>query len=179
VSFVTFHPGKSSMLFLLMLDIEPGDITCIYSTMMYVSEHVAHYNAAPGLTFHQPLWFKAQWYKISVLKSEDSVIRSIVLHLGGIHTQMSYLGAIGHIMSGSGLHELLETVYTVMLCHTPSVARQLPEQFVGIFLLVLPSIYSSYVLNISKTYSYTCCRFGNYLLYMFISCSVFVTSRCD
>ena len=102
------HPGKASMLFLPMLDIERGDITCIYSTMMYVSEHAARYNATPVLTFDQPLWLTA--LMIQYTSAEDSVIRSTVLRLGGFHTQMSYLGASGHIMSGHGLHELLETV---------------------------------------------------------------------
>ena len=44
------HPGKSSILFLPMLDIEPGDITCIYSTMMYVSEHAARKMSHISLT---------------------------------------------------------------------------------------------------------------------------------
>jgi len=82
------HPGKSSMLFLPMLDIEPGDITCIYSTMMYVSEHAARNNVTPILTFDQPLWLKALMIQES--STNDSVIRSIVLRLGGFHIQMSY-----------------------------------------------------------------------------------------
>ena len=53
------HPGKSSMVFLSMLDIEPGDIACIYSTMMYVGEHAARNNVTHILNFNQPLWVKA------------------------------------------------------------------------------------------------------------------------
>jgi len=34
-----------------------------------------------------------------------------VLRLGGFHTQMSFIGCIGHLMASSGLPELLEAVY--------------------------------------------------------------------
>lgn len=37
--------------------------------------------------------------------------RSIVLCLGGLHTEMSFLGCIGHLMAGSGLQHLLECIY--------------------------------------------------------------------
>ena len=40
-----------------------------------------------------------------------SRLRNIVLLLGGFHTEMSLLGAIGSIMAGSGLKELLVQVY--------------------------------------------------------------------
>ncbi len=30
-----------------LLDMAPGDTTCIYSTMMYVVEHAAQYNVTP------------------------------------------------------------------------------------------------------------------------------------
>ncbi len=32
--------------------------------------------------------------------------------LGGLHTQMSFLGCIGYIMAGSGIEDILELVYT-------------------------------------------------------------------
>ena len=103
------HPGKSSVLFLPMLDINPGDTTCVFSTMMYVCRHAQRYGVTPILTFDQPLWLKA--FTIQQNSPTDSKIRSIVLRLGGFHTEMSYVGAIGNIMAGSGLHELLATVY--------------------------------------------------------------------
>ena len=40
-----------------------------------------------------------------------SRLRRIVLLLGGFHTEMSLLGAIGTIMDGSGLKEMLAQVY--------------------------------------------------------------------
>jgi hypothetical protein len=35
----------------------------------------------------------------------------MVLRIGGLHTEMSFLGSIGHIMKNSGLTEVLEVVY--------------------------------------------------------------------
>ena len=42
---------------------------------------------------------------------EDDDLHSIVLCLGGFHTIMSFLGCIGHIMSGCGLQDVLEQLY--------------------------------------------------------------------
>ena len=42
----------------------------------------------------------------------ESELHLLVVRLGGFHAQMSFLGCIGHLMSGSGLQELLEVVYS-------------------------------------------------------------------
>ena len=44
---------------------------------------------------------------------DDSPIRNMVLLLGRFHTLMNLLGVIGTFMGGSGLHEILDTVYGV------------------------------------------------------------------
>lgn len=44
-------------------------------------------------------------------ESHDSAIKSIVLRLGGLHLEMSFLGSIGHLMASSGLQEILERVF--------------------------------------------------------------------
>ena len=36
---------------------------------------------------------------------------NIMVHLGAFHTEMSFLGSIGRIMSGTGLREILELIY--------------------------------------------------------------------
>ena len=48
-----------------------------------------------------------------ILKMTDEVHQdwSVVIRLGDFHTQMRFLGNIGHLMAGSGLSELLETIY--------------------------------------------------------------------
>ena len=65
----------------------------------------------PILTFDQPLFQKA----LDIITNEevDSPLKSIILRLGGLHTCMSFLGAIGHLMSSSGLQQALETIYAV------------------------------------------------------------------
>ena len=42
---------------------------------------------------------------------ESSDLKSVVLRLGGLHIEMSFLGYIGHVMGGCGLKEVLELVY--------------------------------------------------------------------
>lgn len=49
-------------------------------------------------------------------EKETSFLRKIVLRLGGFHTLMSFLGSLGHLMGGSGLRELMETVYAPNAC---------------------------------------------------------------
>ena len=67
----------------------------------------------PCVTFDQPLW-----YKVSGIIAKKKL--DIICHLGVFHTYMSFLGAVGDMMSGSGLEELLELVYA-----TNSVAHMM------------------------------------------------------
>ena len=103
------HPGQSSVMFLPMIDLDPSDPSCIYSTLKFVSSQAMQYNVTPVLTFDQPLYWKA----LTIICSQpiDSDLKHIVLRLGGFHMEMSFLGSIGHLMAGSGLQELLEVVY--------------------------------------------------------------------
>ena len=48
---------------------------------------------------------------IILTESIESDLRDIVLKLGGFHTEMSFLGCIGHLMAASGLQELWELIY--------------------------------------------------------------------
>ncbi|KAK3108216.1 hypothetical protein FSP39_003394 [Pinctada imbricata] len=103
------HPGKSSMIFFPMIDMEPGDMSCVYSTLKFLCNEARKYSKCPIITFDQPLYWKA----LLIIRNEpeDASFGKIILRLGGFHLEMSFLGAIGHIMAGSGLEELLETVY--------------------------------------------------------------------
>lgn len=95
--------AKSEVLFLPIVDLNPSNETCIYSTLLYI-ENQAVQLAVPCLTFDQPLWLKA----IEIIKSKSL---KIVCQLGGFHTMMSFVGSIGSVMKGSGLEEALETIY--------------------------------------------------------------------
>ncbi|GFR94043.1 hypothetical protein ElyMa_000908800 [Elysia marginata] len=130
-------PGQSTIIFLPMIDMQPTNMSCIYSTLLFVSNLAAEYRVNPILTFDQPLWWKAQL----ILDSEPagSHLRSLILQLGGVHTQMSYLGTIGHLMTGSGLRELLEVIYApdavVYMLSGKAVARAVRAHLLVDFVL--------------------------------------------
>ena len=92
-----------------MIDLDPSDPSCIYTTMKFVSSQARRYGATPILTFDQPLYWKA----LTIIQSQPdgSDLKGMVVRLGGFHMQMSFLGSIGHLMVGSGLQELLEVVF--------------------------------------------------------------------
>ena len=141
------HPGKSSVMFLPMIDMNPSDTTCVYSTLKYIQEHAHRHNFTPIITFDQPLWWKA--LMIIVTAPVGSELRSIVLRLGGFHTEMSYLGSIGHLMAASGLQELLELIYAlnavVHMLSGKAIARAMRGYFivdVVLNALILASIFN-------------------------------------
>ena len=126
------YPGKSSVHFLPMIDMDPTDMTCIYSTLSFISNQASHYKYTPIITFDQPLWWKS--LKIVSNEPQDSKLKSIILRLGGLHVEMSFLGCMGHIMAGSGIEEVLELVYAKnAVPHISSVERQSPVLFGDIF----------------------------------------------
>ena len=103
------HPGQSSVYFLPMIDLNPSDMSCVYSTLRFVCAEARRHGVSPVLTFDQPLWWKSQL--IVQKEPQGSDLKSVVLRLGGFHVEMSFLGCIGKIMSGSGLQQVLEVVY--------------------------------------------------------------------
>ena len=86
-----------------------SNTTRIFSTLKFISEHARHHKVTPIITFDQPLW----WNALMVIESEpaDSDLRQVVLRLGSFHTEMSFIGSIGHLIAESGLKELLELIY--------------------------------------------------------------------
>lgn len=103
------NPGKSTQLFLPMIDLTPSDPTCVRSTLEYMCDIAVQHKVTPIVTFDQQLY----WIALMVIEDQpmSSRLRHIVLLLGGFHTEMSLLGAIGSIMAGSGLKETLSQVY--------------------------------------------------------------------
>ena len=88
-----------------MINMNPSDLSCIYSTLSCVFTQEKKHNVTPILTFDQQLWWKA--FQIRESEPEGSDIHSIVLRLGGFHLVMSFLGCMGHIMTGTGLQDVL------------------------------------------------------------------------
>ena len=102
------------------------DITCIYSTMMYVSEHVARNNVTHSLTLtsHYGSWLKI-W-------------------------RLSYPNELpwSNRSPNVWMLELLEQSMQVILSHISAVAMQLSEQFEDIVWLVQPTTCSSYQISL-------------------------------
>ncbi|CAC5380090.1 unnamed protein product [Mytilus coruscus] len=92
-----------------MIDLNPSDESCIYTTLHFVCKESKKNKCTPILTFDQPLYWKA----ITILQNEPttSSLKSFVLKLGGFHTERTFIGSIGYLMSGSGLMNIFETVY--------------------------------------------------------------------
>jgi len=104
------HQDKSSVLFLPTIDMNPSDVTCVSSTLHFVSEHAKQHGIAnPIVTFDQPLWLKA----FNIIQTEPAIseLRKVIVRLGAFHAEMSFLGSIGHLMAGSDLREVLELIY--------------------------------------------------------------------
>ncbi|CAC5372581.1 unnamed protein product [Mytilus coruscus] len=53
------YPGKSSFVFLPMIDLNPSDLSCIYSTLKFICKKAHRYQKPPIVTFDQPLYWKA------------------------------------------------------------------------------------------------------------------------
>ena len=103
------HHGPSSIIFMPMIDQKSTDPMCILSTMNFVCTLAQRYSVVPVLTFDQPLYWKAM--ELQASQESESTMKSCVLRLGGFHMCMSFLGAIGHIMQGSGLSSIFELIY--------------------------------------------------------------------
>ena len=103
------YPGKSTVHIMPMIDEKSSDYSCIYTTMIFIAEQANRYNKTPLLTFDQPFYWKAVEIQ---MQEQNGIISGIVLILGSFHTLMSFLGSIGTLMNGTGLHSLLEQVHS-------------------------------------------------------------------
>ena len=117
------HPPAANITMLPIIDMNPSDDHCIYSTLCFVEEQAKRLNIiTPCITFDQPWWLKA----VEIIAATKM---NIVCRLGGFHTMMSFLGSIGTIMGGSGLSEALELCYgpnaVIHMLSGKSVARAL------------------------------------------------------
>ena len=99
---------------------------------LIICEHARKHGVIPVLTFDQPLWWKA--FMIIESEPEESNLRGIVLHLGGFHTEMNFLGCIGYLMDSSGLQETLESIYVptavVHMLSGKAIARAVHAHFI-------------------------------------------------
>lgn len=63
------------------------------STLLFLADQARQNNATPVITFDQPLWWKTQ--TIITNEPRGSSLKSVVLRIGGLHIEMSYLGCTG------------------------------------------------------------------------------------
>ena len=103
------HPGKASVMFLPIIDMNSSDTTSIYLALICVTEPARYHDVSSIITFDQPLW----WKVLMIIHSDPLVsdLRRMFLRLGGCHADMNFLGCIGHVMASSGLQELLALMY--------------------------------------------------------------------
>ena len=88
-----------------MIDMNPGDKTCIFSILDYLCSLSSKHN----ITFDQPLFWKVS--EIMNAVTDDSPIKDVILLLGTFHTFMNVLGDIGTLMDVTGLKKIIETGY--------------------------------------------------------------------
>ncbi|PZC75227.1 hypothetical protein B5X24_HaOG206534 [Helicoverpa armigera] len=102
--------SKSKISFLPFIHQPANNYDTIYTTLLCAVENAKRYNHEVCIiTFDQPLYAKAR--EIVSAAPEESEVSKIIVRLGGFHLLMSFFGAIGYIMQGSGLKEVLAEVY--------------------------------------------------------------------
>ena len=99
------HPGKAEITMLLIINLDPTDMPCIYSTLMFVLDQAKHLEVAtPCITLDQPFWLKST-------EIINTLSLNIIVILGGFHTMMSFAGSIASLMDGTGLTVGLQTIF--------------------------------------------------------------------
>lgn len=99
----------SRVLAVPFINLEPGNLTTLYSALTFAAKQSQLHNQVCVVTFDQPLF----WKSIDIVESSPAgtIVSDIVVRLGGFHLLMSFLGSVGYIMSGSGIEELWQIVY--------------------------------------------------------------------
>lgn len=80
-----------------MIDMTPSDLSCVYSTLLFVCREARRYQRAHVMTFDQPLFWKA----MTIIWNEPDIAKSMEIRLGAFYTEMSFLSCVGHIMEGT------------------------------------------------------------------------------
>lgn len=97
----------SKIVCLPFISAPPTDYNTLYTSLLAaVDQCKAVGQKTCIVTFDQPLFWKAR-----ELVANIPELRNVVVRLGGFHLLMSFMGAMGAIMEGSGLRELFCTIY--------------------------------------------------------------------
>jgi len=99
------HSSAAVVQMMPLIDMNPGDESCIYSTMLFAIGQANKLSIpCPCLTFDLPLWVKA----VDIARAKEL---NIVCCLGGFHLLMNFMGSIGSLMGGSGLEDIFRLCY--------------------------------------------------------------------
>ena len=101
----------SAVMPLTFVNLDPINSTTIYTCLLYTADLCRKHNQSNCIvTFDQPLYAKSM--NILLASENDLLISSVTVRLGVFHLLMSFMGATGTIMAGSGIKSLWETVYS-------------------------------------------------------------------
>lgn len=101
---------SSRIIYLPFINAPPSEYDTIYTALLSAIEKCKSLKQeACVITFDQPLYIKARDIVESIGPIPESI--KIFIRLGGFHLLMSFMGAIGYIMNGSGLKELFQVAY--------------------------------------------------------------------
>ena len=100
--------SPASFIFLPILNLDPTDNTCLWSTRNYFVDYCERYRVIPFLTFDRRLWDKA--FKMIQAAPDGHRVKKIKLILELFHVELSFVGAVGTLMEGSGLQEAQEQI---------------------------------------------------------------------
>ena len=80
------YPGKSTVSFLPIIDMDPTDLPYIYSTIAFIIDQANSLEIqTPVITFDQPLWLKAN----EIVQTKEL---NVVLMLGGVSHDDEFYG---------------------------------------------------------------------------------------
>ncbi|KYM94341.1 hypothetical protein ALC62_15043 [Cyphomyrmex costatus] len=100
---------RSRVICLPFICAPPSNKDTVYTSLLLACEKAASSNLPyVYATFDLPLYMKALEV---IATSEDHRLKNVVPILGGFHLLMSYMGAIGHVMDGSGIKDILSLIY--------------------------------------------------------------------
>ena len=108
--------GVHQVEFVPFVDLDPNNMSTVFTTLMFVSDQSKKHKIEPVATFDQPLWLKAMMIKKNSCLPITFLLRSF-------HRQISFLGSVcyvvRYVMKSSDILELLSTAYP------PNSAKQM------------------------------------------------------
>lgn len=99
---------SSKVICLPFINSPPSNYHTIFTSLLVAANKCkAQHQKMCFVTFDQPLYLKAR----DILANDHPKLSDVTVRLGGFHLLMSFMGSIGIIMAGSGLKELLTTIF--------------------------------------------------------------------